>query len=127
MYAIRSYYVTLTSLTPTRLYVLPQSAIVTWKEQFPHLRAKLQAYYQVYNNIGSMLKKKGLDRRQDHRITSYNVCYTKLLRMVRILAGTLIEIGQGKREATTLPEILHAKDRRRAGLTGPACGLGSPR
>jgi len=46
-----------------------------------------------------------------------------LRQMVRILAGTLIEIGQGKREATTLPEILHAKDRRKAGLTAPACGL----
>lgn len=46
-----------------------------------------------------------------------------LRQMVRILAGTLIEIGQGKQEAKALPQILGARDRRRAGLTAPACGL----
>ncbi len=46
-----------------------------------------------------------------------------LRQMVRILAGTLIEIGQGKREGRTLAATLHAKDRRKAGHTAPACGL----
>ncbi|MDD2469016.1 MAG: HEAT repeat domain-containing protein, partial [Desulfobulbus sp.] len=61
--------VTLTSLTPSRLYILPQSALATWQEQFPSLRAKLYEYYRAYNNIGLMLKKKGLDRRTDQRFT----------------------------------------------------------
>jgi HEAT repeat protein/CRP-like cAMP-binding protein len=61
--------VTLTSLTPTRLHVLKQATLDVWKEQFPGLRAKLHAYYLACNTIGSMLEKKGLERRQDERFT----------------------------------------------------------
>ena len=59
--------VTLTSLTPSRLLVLKQSTLDAWKEQFPGLRAKLHTYYLACNTIGSLLEKKGLDRRQDQR------------------------------------------------------------
>ena len=43
--------------------------------------------------------------------------------MVRIIAGTLIEVGAGKREPEQVPLILEAKDRNAAGPTAPACGL----
>ena len=43
--------------------------------------------------------------------------------MVRIITGTLIEVGQGKRDPESIPELLEAKDRRLAGVTAPACGL----
>jgi tRNA pseudouridine38-40 synthase len=46
-----------------------------------------------------------------------------LRQMVRILAGTLIEIGQEKRLPEKLTEILEARDRAAAGPTAPACGL----
>ena len=46
-----------------------------------------------------------------------------LRQMVRILAGTLIDIGQGRRQPHDLPAILAGCDRRLAGLTAPACGL----
>ena len=46
-----------------------------------------------------------------------------LYNMVRIIAGTLIEIGGGKREASEMKEILEAKDRSAAGPTAPAQGL----
>ena len=46
-----------------------------------------------------------------------------LQNMVRILAGTLIEVGTGKRDPGSMPEILAALDRQAAGYTAPAEGL----
>lgn len=46
-----------------------------------------------------------------------------LYNMVRIIAGTLIEVGRGSLEPDRMPEILEALDRTRAGPTAPACGL----
>ena len=46
-----------------------------------------------------------------------------LYHMVRIMAGTLVEIGFGRREAGDIADILSACDRRMAGRTAPACGL----
>ena len=46
-----------------------------------------------------------------------------LYNMVRIMAGTLLEIGLGKREPHQIQEILKAKNREAAGPTAPAHGL----
>ncbi len=46
-----------------------------------------------------------------------------LYNMVRIIAGTLMEIGQGKREPMDIFAILEARDRAVAGPTAPAHGL----
>lgn len=46
-----------------------------------------------------------------------------LYNMVRILTGTLIEVGIGKRQPEEMPEILEKMDRQAAGMTAPACGL----
>ena len=46
-----------------------------------------------------------------------------LRHMVRTLAGTLIEVGSGRRAPDSLPGILAARDRARAGPTAPALGL----
>ena len=43
--------------------------------------------------------------------------------MVRIIAGTLMEIGRGAKAPEEMPSILDALDRRAAGPTAPACGL----
>ena len=43
--------------------------------------------------------------------------------MVRILTGTLIEVGLGKRTPESMADLIEAKDRRLAGPTAPACGL----
>lgn len=46
-----------------------------------------------------------------------------LYHMVRIIAGTLVEIGEGHREETCIQELFDAKDRSLAGRTLPSCGL----
>ena len=46
-----------------------------------------------------------------------------LYHMVRILTGTLLEVGLGKRPPEDMTAILSAKDRSTAGPTAPAQGL----
>ena len=46
-----------------------------------------------------------------------------LYNMVRIIAGTLLEIGQGKKDPMDIFAILEVKDRSAAGPTAPAHGL----
>ncbi|MCI9168498.1 MAG: tRNA pseudouridine(38-40) synthase TruA [Dorea sp.] len=55
------------------------------------------------------------------RITYYGTGF--LYHMVRILTGTLLEIGTGKREASKLPVVIAAEDRSLAGFLAPARGL----
>jgi tRNA pseudouridine38-40 synthase len=43
--------------------------------------------------------------------------------MVRNIAGTLIEVGSGKRPESWVGEVLASRDRTRAGMNAPACGL----
>ena len=46
-----------------------------------------------------------------------------LYNMVRIIAGTLMEVGKGKREPEQILEILETADRTKAGPTAPPEGL----
>lgn len=46
-----------------------------------------------------------------------------LYHMARILVGTLLEVGSGKRSAEELPAIFSARSREAAGETAPAKGL----
>lgn len=46
-----------------------------------------------------------------------------LYNMIRILAGTLIEVGRGERKPEEMPGILEGCDRSLAGFTAPARGL----
>jgi tRNA pseudouridine38-40 synthase len=46
-----------------------------------------------------------------------------LRHMVRILVGTLAEVGAGQRTPASMADVLAARDRRAAGVTAPAAGL----
>ena len=43
--------------------------------------------------------------------------------MVRILTGTLLEVGDGKRQPEDMKKILEGRDRSLAGPAAPARGL----
>ncbi len=43
--------------------------------------------------------------------------------MVRIIVGTLVETGRGRRQPESIPELLAAQDRTQAGPTAPPHGL----
>ncbi len=46
-----------------------------------------------------------------------------LYNMVRIIAGTLIEVGKGRIHPESIKKIMEARDRQKAGPTAPAHGL----
>lgn len=46
-----------------------------------------------------------------------------LYNMVRIITGTLLDVGIGKIPAESIPEIIESKDRSKAGATAPPYGL----
>ena len=54
----------------------------------------------------------------------YDVTGDGFLRhMVRVMVGTLIEVGSGRRKANEIDEIIASRDRQTAGPTAPAHGL----
>lgn len=59
-----------------------------------------------------------------NEIISITFCGSGFLRyMVRNMVGSLIEVGNGLRKPKDIQKILSAKDRTKAGITAPACGL----
>ena len=46
-----------------------------------------------------------------------------LRHMVRVIVGTLIEVGRGRRDGATIEHLLHSRDRGSAGQTAPPHGL----
>ena len=59
------------------------------------------------------------DRRIEIEIAGSGFLYN----MVRIVAGTLVEVGRGRIDPDDIPAIIASKDRRRAGPTLPPQGL----
>ena len=58
--------------------------------------------------------------------TGFNIIFEGdrfLMHMVRIITGTLVEVGKGRYIASDIPSILAAKDRSKAGITAPPHGL----
>lgn len=80
-----------------------------------------QAGAQVESTVRKIY---GIEVEEQGRDLVIRVCGNGFLyNMVRIIVGTLVEIGQGKREPEEMPGILAAECREAAGPTAPACGL----
>ncbi len=57
-------------------------------------------------------------------VLKFDVSANRFLRnMVRAIVGTLIEVGEGKRNVDSIPELIASKSRSKAGLSVPAQGL----
>ncbi len=58
------------------------------------------------------------------KLLRYEVKGTGFLRhMVRVIVGTLVDIGRGRTPADRMTSILASRDRSQAGMTAPALGL----
>ena len=58
------------------------------------------------------------------RLVTYEVTGTGFLRhMVRAITGTLVEVGLGRRPASSMVDLLASRTRAHAGRTAPAQGL----
>jgi tRNA pseudouridine38-40 synthase len=62
-------------------------------------------------------------KKENDMITMYIEADGFLYNMVRIISGTLIDVGRGRIPSENIPEILANKDRKLAGQTAPAMGL----
>jgi len=61
---------------------------------------------------------------REENLISIEITGSGFLRnMVRIIVGTLVEIGQGRRSADSIRELLKEGDRGKAGITAPSQGL----
>jgi len=62
--------------------------------------------------------------KEDREVISFEIEGEGFLHnMVRIIIGTVVQIGLGKIEAEEIPKIFEAKNRQQAGPGAPAKGL----
>lgn len=62
--------------------------------------------------------------KKDDQLITFEICGDGFLyNMVRIMVGTLIEIGVGRLDPTSIKDIIVSKERQNAGDTVPAYGL----
>lgn len=76
-------------------------------------------------NIGSdkEIKSRKIKAGEERQITIRISGNGFLYHMIRIIVGTLLQVGNGKRKPEEIKEILEARDRTKAGPTVPAKGL----
>jgi tRNA U38,U39,U40 pseudouridine synthase TruA len=100
-----------------RVLVLdPSASPWAWGAPTPGFHAGQQAG-QKGANIATQTQTHG-------RLVAVDIVANAFLpQMVRTIVGTLLDIGYGKRTVQDMTEIIHSRDRRRAGQTAKPHGL----
>ncbi len=76
---------------------------------------------QTLTNVCEITKAKWIENENQ---LVFEITANRFLRnMVRAIVGTLIEVGEGKRDVDSLMDLLESKNRSLAGSSAPACGL----
>lgn len=86
--------------------------------------------FRAFSSVNKRFKKSTvrtitlLEINRNGQVISFDLKGTGFLYdMVRIIVGTLVEVGEGKREPESIPGILASLDRQQAGITMPPQGL----
>lgn len=85
--------------------------------------------YSAFRTIGSSVKttvrnvKDAFLVKENNKIIFMVEADGFLYNMVRIMVGTLIDVGTHKISSKNIPDIIKSKDRNKAGKTAPASGL----
>jgi tRNA pseudouridine38-40 synthase len=85
--------------------------------------------FSAFRSTGSSVKSskrtiKGISLTREDEIISFEITGDGFLyNMVRIIAGTLVEVGLGKRTVNSVMEAIDSCDRSKAGKTAPPYGL----
>jgi tRNA pseudouridine38-40 synthase len=69
------------------------------------------------------IKKATITKSKDNRITIELTGDGFLYNMVRIISGTIVDVGLGRINVKDIPKIIESKDRKKAGKTLPPHGL----
>lgn len=101
--------------------------------------AAMQRASAAFEGTHDFLSMTRLDHGRDSTVRTIHTCRVRVIsandaeidvagpgflyNMVRIIAGTLVEVGRGRIDADAITSILESQDRRRAGPTLPPNGL----
>ena len=100
-----------------------KSAVGKCYEYQIDLRDKMEVFHRKYRfHFPHPVDIAAMEKAAEYIGTKFG-CNVLLYHMVRILTGTLLDVGIGKIKAEEIPEILKAKDRKKSGFPAPAKGL----
>ena len=110
---------------------------VYWADKFPDIDIMKKAATEIcgthdfkgFSSVGRSKKStvrtvNSIDIAEEKGIISIVINGNGFLyNMVRIIAGTLFEIGTGEKDISVVQKVFEIKERKYAGITLPACGL----
>jgi tRNA pseudouridine38-40 synthase len=84
-----------------------------------------ECFSKVKTNVNHFLCEiKHAEWREDGDMMVFTITANRFLRgMVRAIVGTLLDVGTGKTSMKEFQQIIHSKDRKKAGANVPAYGL----